>query len=102
MKIGTCIPLLCEIEAGIQQVQRPDAYRQNLADLLRQVRLWPMDLRIAREYGEIYNDLKRRGRVLSQVDMMVAAMARQMRLTVVTMDQDFAALPDLPTENWLL
>jgi predicted nucleic acid-binding protein len=33
--------------------------------------------------------------------MMIAALARQMKLTVVTSDRDFAALSDLPTENWL-
>jgi len=49
----------------------------------------------------IYNDLRRRGRVLSQVDVMLAALTRQMQLTLVTADQDFAALPDVKTENWI-
>jgi predicted nucleic acid-binding protein len=34
------------------------------------------------------------------VDIMLAALARQFGLTVVTTDQDFAALPDLKRENW--
>lgn len=33
--------------------------------------------------------------------MMLAAMARQMTLTIVTTDQDFIALPDIAIENWL-
>lgn len=33
--------------------------------------------------------------------MMLAALARQMRLTLVTSDNDFAAMPDIQTENWL-
>jgi predicted nucleic acid-binding protein len=37
-------------------------------------------------YGEIHQDLKRRGRVLSQVDMMLAALARQMGLKLATSD----------------
>jgi len=32
---------------------------------------------------------------------MLAALARQMKLTLVTTDHDFAALPDLQPENWL-
>lgn len=100
-RIGTCVPVLCEIEAGIQQVKRPDVYRRNLERLLGQVRLWPIDPSTARIYGAIYHDLRLRGRVLSQVDIMLAAVARQMQLTVVTSDRDFAALPDLSTENWL-
>jgi tRNA(fMet)-specific endonuclease VapC len=100
-KVGTCVPVLCEIEAGIQQVSQPDVYRLNLERLLRQIRVWPIDPSPATLYGVIHHDLKRRGRVLSQVDMMLAALARQMTLTVVTSDQDFTALPDIPVENWL-
>ena len=100
-KVGTCIPVLCEIEAGIQHVNQPDLYRLNLDRLLRQVRVWPVDRLTARLYGALHSDLKRRGRVLSQVDMMLAALATQMKLTIITSDLDFAALPDIPTENWL-
>jgi predicted nucleic acid-binding protein len=32
---------------------------------------------------------------------MLAALTRQMQLTLVTADQDFAALPDVKTENWI-
>jgi predicted nucleic acid-binding protein len=63
-------------------------------------RSWPIDLKTARIYGDVYTELRRRGRVLSQVDIMVAALARQMKLTVLTTDLDFAALPDIRTEDW--
>jgi predicted nucleic acid-binding protein len=101
IKVGTCVPVLCEIEAGIQRVTKPEVYRLNLERLLRQIRVWPIDLSTARIYGVIHHDRKRRGRVLSQVDMMLAALARQMTLTLATSDQDFTALSDIPTENWL-
>jgi tRNA(fMet)-specific endonuclease VapC len=99
-RVGTCVPVLCEIEAGIQQVSQPDQYRVNLDRLLRLVRVWPIDGMTARRYGEIHADLRRRGRALSQVDMMLAALASQMGLTLVTSDRDFAALPGLRTEDW--
>lgn len=101
VKVGTCIPVLCEIEAGIQQVSQPDLYRFNLQRLLRQVRTWPIDRSTSRLYGEMHHDLKRRGRVLSQVDMMLAALAQQMNLTIATTDGDFSAVSNLQTENWL-
>jgi len=82
-------------------VSKPDAYRLNLQRLLRQIRVWPIDPSTARIYGLIHHDLKRRGRALAQVDMMLAALARQMTLTLATSDQDFAALPDIAIENWL-
>jgi tRNA(fMet)-specific endonuclease VapC len=101
VRFGTCVPVLCELEAGVQQVHRPDIYRENLRRLLRHVRIWPIDLETARLYGEIHQQLKRRGRILSQVDMMVAALARQMKIRALTSDRDFEALPEIPTENWL-
>ncbi|HXE52875.1 MAG TPA: PIN domain-containing protein, partial [Tepidisphaeraceae bacterium] len=63
---------------------------------------WPIDKISAQLYGEIHADLKRRGRVLSQVGMMLAALCRQMKLTLVTTDNDFAALPDIRSESWIV
>ncbi len=99
-RFGTCVPALCEIEAGILQVRHPEEYRRNLERLLRHVRIWPLDLETARIYGEIYHKLRKKGRSLSQVDIMLAALARQMRLTLLTTDRDFEALPKIRTADW--
>jgi predicted nucleic acid-binding protein len=99
-RVGTCLPVLCEIEAGIRQVRRKAAYRRDLDHLLGQLRLWPLDVKTTQIYGDLYIELRRRGRVLSQVDIMVAALARQMKLTVLTTDMDFEGLPDVPREDW--
>lgn len=34
--------------------------------------------------------------------MMLAALARQMKLTLLTTDRDFEALPKVRTENWAI
>ena len=100
-RFGTCVPVLCELEVGIQQVRAPDFYRKTLAHLLASVRIWPIDNATARLYGDVYHQLRRSGRVLSQVEMMLVALARQMKLTLLTSDHDFEALPDIARENWL-
>jgi tRNA(fMet)-specific endonuclease VapC len=100
-RFGTCFPVLCELEAGIQQTRDPAAYRRRLEQLLHHTRIWLVDQQIARLYGQTYLELKSRGRVLSQVDMMLAALARSMNLTVLTSDRDFEALVDIRTENWI-
>jgi predicted nucleic acid-binding protein len=71
-----------------------------MRQILQLVRIWPLSETTARLYGEIANDLRRRGRALSQIDIMLAALCREMDLTLVTADKDFAALPWLRTENW--
>lgn len=100
IRVGTCAPVLCEIEAGAINVRRPDLYHSGLRAVLRLVRLWPLTLQTAKLYGEIYHDLRSRGRALSQVDMMLAALCRELDLVLVTTDKDFAALSWLKTENW--
>src|SRR3954469_2761464 len=99
-RVGVCVPVLCEFEIGLQQVRKPLALRKSLARFLAEVRLWPLDAETAKLYGSIFLDLRSKGRVLSQVDMMVAALAKRMGLTVATSDGDFAALPEIRTENW--
>jgi tRNA(fMet)-specific endonuclease VapC len=96
----SCHAVLCELEVGIQQTPKPGENRRRLAQLLRHVRLWPVDADTARLYAAVYLELRDKGRVLSQVDMQLAALARQHKLTLMTTDRDFSALPDLHVENW--
>ena len=100
-KIGTCVPVLGELHVGIQQTKDREHNERVLAHLLKKIRLWPMEREIARRYAEVFLELKKKGKVLSQVDMMLAALCRHMNLTLLTTDTDFRALPDLATENWL-
>jgi predicted nucleic acid-binding protein len=97
-----CHPVLCELEVGIQQTSKPDENRRRLAQLLRHVRLWSMDAETTRLYGAIYIEMRQRARALSQVDMMLAALAQQHKLIVPTADRDFEALSDLAIENWVV
>jgi tRNA(fMet)-specific endonuclease VapC len=101
LKVGTCIPVVCELEAGLQRLARHNLYRQALERLFVRVRLWPLDRGVARHYGDVFNDLRNRGRVLSQVDILLAALCHSMDLILVTSDRDFEALPNLRREDWL-
>jgi tRNA(fMet)-specific endonuclease VapC len=99
---GICGPVLCELLVGV--VLRKDAAnsRRRLDGLLQIVRLWPVDLAIADRYSEVYHELQKAGRALSQVDIILAAMARELNATLLTTDKDFQALPDIQKENWLV
>jgi tRNA(fMet)-specific endonuclease VapC len=98
----SCHPVLCELEVGIQQTAKPDENRRRLSHLLRHVRLWPFNAETTRHYGAVYIELRRQGRALSQVDMMLAALARQHKLIILTTDRDFEAISDLAVENWVV
>jgi predicted nucleic acid-binding protein len=100
-RFGICLPVLCEYRAGIRLSRR---HRQNLGRLqvaLERIRLWPSDEQTATEFAEIFRELRAVGRMLAQFDLLIAAVARQYRLTLLTADQDFQPVNGLQIENWL-
>jgi predicted nucleic acid-binding protein len=100
LRLGTCLPVLCEIEAGMRHVRHKARYRRDLNHLLLQIRLWPIDLKTTQIYGDLFTELRKKGRAFSQIDIMVAALARQMKHTILTTDRDFEALPDIRIADW--
>ncbi len=100
VRVGTCVPVLCELEVGASQVRDPDLYRKILKRFMARISVWPIDRETARIYADVFLELRKKSRVLSQVDMMLAALALQMRLTILTTDRDFEALPNVRTEDW--
>ena len=100
-RFGTCWPVLCELEAGILQTADPEGCRRTLHGLLKEVRIWPLDWDVVHIYGQLFNRMKEKGRALSHVDLVLAAMATHMVVTVLTADKDFEATPEINTENWV-
>jgi predicted nucleic acid-binding protein len=95
------LPVLCEYRAGIRLGRR---YRQNLARLqaaLAIFRLWPADEQTATEFATIFQELRSGGRILTQFDLLIAAIARSSKLILLTDDQDFEPVSHLRIENWL-
>jgi tRNA(fMet)-specific endonuclease VapC len=79
-------------------------HRQNLARLdaaLEVFRLWPSDESTAVVFSEIFQELRAVGKMLSQFDLLIAAIARQHNLILLTADQDFEPVRGLKTRNWL-
>jgi tRNA(fMet)-specific endonuclease VapC len=101
VRIGTCVPVLCEVDAGLAHVVDSERCYRVMRRVIPHVRIWPLEPSLAVIYGNTCLELRRRGRVRSQVDLLLAALARQMNLTLLTTDRDFEALPDLRCENWL-
>jgi tRNA(fMet)-specific endonuclease VapC len=100
---GTVVPVLFELHTGIRQMSEGDARRaaRQLLNLLKTVRVWPLEREDGDSAARIFLDLRSRGRVLSQVDILLAAVALRLRAMLLTTDRDFEALPEVPAENWL-
>ncbi len=63
--------------------------------------MWPIDEQTAVEFAELFQELRAAGRALSQFDLLIAALARQHDLTLLSDDQDFTPVKRLKLENWL-
>ncbi len=74
-KVGICVPVLAEIAAGLEASDSREASWEVARRRLGKFVCWPFDKAAAHEYGRVFADLKRRGRPMQQVDMMLAAIA---------------------------
>jgi tRNA(fMet)-specific endonuclease VapC len=54
----------------------------------------------AKYYGEIKNDLQKKGRPMPENDIWISAIAIQYELTLVSRDRHFKEVTDLKTEKW--
>jgi tRNA(fMet)-specific endonuclease VapC len=100
-RIGIGIPVLAELVYGIEQSASRDRNMQSLRTALAAWKLWPFDEKSAFEYGRIAAEMRRIGRPMQAVDIMVAAIAFRLgNCTVVSSDSDLVAVPGLTVENW--
>ncbi len=103
VKIGIGVPTLGELIGGLEGSDDKEANWAIAHRSLGGFVFWPFEKIAAYRYGRIFNDLKRRGRVIQQVDMQLAAITMTLpRCTLVTYDSDFDVIPGLVYENWLV
>ena len=93
---------LAELEFGAAKSSNPARNRMALTLFLSGMRVIPFDNRAAQEYGDIRYDLSRRGVVIGGNDMLIAAQARSLGLTLVTNNtREFERIAGLRLENWI-
>lgn len=82
--------------------RRPDATRLNalIEGFVRSVEIMPFDHAAAACYGELRAVMRRAGKALTSLDMLIAAHALSLGATLVTSDQAFRHVPGLAVEDW--
>ena len=87
---------------------RYGAYRRGSARLtvqleavLSAIDVLPLEEPADQHYGAIRNDLERIGQPITHNDLLIAAHARALRVTLVTNNvREFDRVPDLAVEDW--
>jgi tRNA(fMet)-specific endonuclease VapC len=83
--------------------QTSPKYQAGLQSLLQDVSLIGVDLAITRRFGEIRAALLDQGKAAPLSDLFIAAIALVNNWTVVTHNvQDFASIPGLRVDDWLV
>ncbi len=100
-RIGIGLPVLGELYAGVEYSKTRDHNLEILRRNLRLFMIWPLTPLAAKTYGRVYAELRRKGRIIQQVDLQIAAIALCLgNCTVVSKDSDLPAVPGLSVENW--
>jgi predicted nucleic acid-binding protein len=95
---GIAISLMTygEIYEGIIWGRRPEATGIVFLQLLRWTRVLPLDESVMRRFAGIRGGLRRRGQIIGDPDILIAATALHYDLTLVTRNHDhFRRVPDL-------
>ena len=101
IRIGTCILVLAEIAAGIEASTSRDRNMIALIAALHAISVWSFDQSCAFRDGHLFAELRRKGRPMQIVDMMVASVALTIgNCKVVTTDSDLLAVEGLDVEVW--
>lgn len=100
-RVGICTPVLGELWAGVEMSTSRERNLRSLRSALASWTVWPYTHEAAEEFGRLRAVLRRAGRSMQQIDIMIAAIAFSLgNCTVVTTDSDLSAVPGLPVENW--
>jgi tRNA(fMet)-specific endonuclease VapC len=99
---STAVSTITEAELRYGVAKNPKAMRRrsSVNSFLSNSAILPWDSTAARAYGQLRANQERKGRPLSVEDLMIAAHALSLGLTLVTHDNAFSFVDGLKTEDW--
>ena len=93
---------MAELGYGVCKSSRPEQNRLALMMFLSGIKVLPFDSEAAREYGDIRENLSRKGTIIGGNDLLIAAHARAEGLILVTNNaREFERVAGLRVENWV-
>ncbi len=100
--IGISTITLAELVYGADNSSFPSQNFEALFEFSDPLEIAPFDEQAAISYGKIRTYLQRKGTLISAMDMLIAAHAKSLSITLVTNNvREFSRVPDLKVENWV-
>jgi tRNA(fMet)-specific endonuclease VapC len=102
-EILTSAVVVGELIYGAESSARCEENRENIRRKLERVRVVPLDAQIADGWGTLKAQLRVRGRMKADIDLLIAATALAEEAVLVTDDAALLAgdIPGLTVENWV-
>jgi tRNA(fMet)-specific endonuclease VapC len=101
-RICTSVVVACELHFGARR-RGSATLTARVEQLLEAMAVLPFDVPADEHYADIRADLERVGTPIGSNDLLIAAHARSLRLTLVTHNvREFARVPGLSVEDWLV
>ncbi|HEY9879785.1 MAG TPA: type II toxin-antitoxin system VapC family toxin [Leptolyngbyaceae cyanobacterium] len=99
--IGISSITVAELEYGVCKSQQQEKNRSALMQFLIPLEIVEFDQAAATTYGSIRSDLEVRGLVIGSMDMLIAAHALSLGVTLVSNNvREFSRIANLSLENW--
>lgn len=93
-------PVVGELCYGARKSSRPMENLTRVNRLIQDFRVIPCNLETAQWFGIIKDRLRRKGTLIPDNDIWIAAIAMQRGLILVTRDAHFDEVESLQTERW--
>ena len=101
-EIGISVVTLAELEYGAAKSSQPKRNREALRQFLMPLEVAIFDSAAALAYGGTRSPLEKRGAPIGAMDLLIAAHAISLEVTLVTNNtREFARIPGLRVENWV-
>lgn len=93
---------LAEMQYGINKSSKPKANQEALDQFLFPLDILDFNAKAAMEYGQIRAELEKLGKPIGSLDLLIAAHARSLGVTVVTNNtKEFTRVENLKVVNWV-
>jgi tRNA(fMet)-specific endonuclease VapC len=91
-----------ELRFGMSHSSKPEHNHRILDEFLGPFQITPFDSAAAAHYGQIRSQLKRSGTLIGTMDLLIAAHARSLSVTLVTNNiKEFKKVRGLKLGNWV-
>ena len=99
--IGISSITVAELEYGVYKSQQQEKNKNALMQFLLPLEIIEFSQDAAVIYGYMRSDLESKGLVIGPMDMLIAAHAMSLDITLVTNNiREFSRIPKLSLENW--